>query len=67
MPWGRLKPIIKELLPETVLDKDQEAYGRIPGVLTALFGERDKGWRTERRNNVLFVFPETEQGEDVES
>jgi len=67
MPWGRLKEVIREILPPTVIDRDREAYNCVRDVLNALFGEERKGWRTEKKKGTTLIFADTEQGEDCES
>ena len=49
--WGHLVGVIGEALPETLDDRKGKAYWLVQGTMTALFGERGKGWHTFRRTD----------------
>jgi hypothetical protein len=49
VPWRGVKERLKELLPDVLSDRDTIAYQLVPKAMTALFGEQDIGWTTEKR------------------
>lgn len=49
VPWCGVTEQLKMILPEVLSDRDQIAYGLVPKAMSAVFGERDVGWTTEKR------------------
>ncbi len=58
IPWGKVVGILKESLPETMVDRDTVAYNLVPeAVSEALKGSQGEVWGTERRGkkNTTFI------------
>ena len=50
VPWGKVKALLKESLPDSLDDKDTVAYHLVgPAVTQVLGGDQNTAWRTERR------------------
>ena len=50
VPWGKLKALLKDALPDSLDDKDTIAYHLVgPAVTQILGGGQNDAWRTERR------------------
>lgn len=46
IPWGRVKSLIVEVLPESVDDRQQLAYNLIVPVINIILGPKDQGWHS---------------------
>jgi len=58
IPWGKVVGILKEALPETMVDRDDVAYNLVvEAVSEALGGPQGDVWTTERRGkkNTTFI------------
>lgn len=49
VPWRGVQEQLKTYLPDILEDIDNRAYHLVPKAMEAVFGERDKRWKTERR------------------
>jgi hypothetical protein len=57
IPWGKVKGILKDALPETMADRDSVAYQLVADAMTKILGPQGKAWATERRGsrNTTFI------------
>jgi len=46
LAWGSLKAFFKDILPDTIEDKDHFAYNLVPKVLDGIFGTQGENWHT---------------------
>lgn len=53
-PWGGVKALLRNHLPETLHDRDQVAYRLVSDALTEIFGAQNVGWHA-------FKHPKTEK------
>ena len=49
VPWRGVQEQLKNALPDVLSDRDQIAYRLVPKAMTAVFGEQDTGWKTEKK------------------
>jgi len=49
VPWKGVQEPLKDSLPDLLSDRDNIAYRLVPKAMTAVFGEQEVGWKTERR------------------
>jgi len=49
VPWKGVQEQLKGSLPDVLSDRDNIAYRLVPKAMTALFGEQEIGWKTEKR------------------
>ena len=49
VPWRGVLETLKTYLPDLLDEKDRIAYQLVPKAMTAVFGERESGWKTEKR------------------
>lgn len=49
VPWRGVQERLKEALPDVLSDRDSIAYGLVPKAMTAVFGEQNTAWNTEKR------------------
>jgi hypothetical protein len=49
IPWKGVQEQLKGSLPDLLSDRDKIAYHLVPKAMTAIFGEQEIGWKTEKR------------------
>lgn len=49
VPWKGVQEQLKVSLPDVLSDRDNIAYRLVPKAMTAVFGEQEIGWKTEKR------------------
>ncbi len=49
IPWRGVQEQLKNSLPDVLSDRDKIAYQLVPKAMSALFGEQEVGWTTEKR------------------
>ena len=49
IPWGVVVGILKDALPDTMLDRESVAFRMVPDALNEILGPKDEAWTTERR------------------
>jgi hypothetical protein len=49
VPWRGVQEQLKGSLPDVLSDRDNIAYRLVPKAMTAVFGEQESGWNTEKR------------------
>ena len=49
VPWKGVQEQLKGSLPDVLSDRDNIAYRLVPKAMTAVFGEQEIGWKTEKR------------------
>ncbi len=49
IPWRGVQEQLKDSLPDVLSDRDKIAYQLVPKAMSALFGEQEVGWTTEKR------------------
>jgi len=49
IPWRGVQEQLKGSLPDVLSDRDKIAYQLVPKAMSALFGEQEVGWTTEKR------------------
>jgi ATP-dependent Clp protease ATP-binding subunit ClpA/alpha-tubulin suppressor-like RCC1 family protein len=49
IPWKGFQEQLKNFLPKGLSDSDEIAYKLVPKAMTAVFGEKGVGWKTEKR------------------
>lgn len=49
IPWRGVQERIKEELPVNLTNRDKIAYGLVPKIMEAIFGQQNIGWMTEKR------------------
>lgn len=49
VPWRGVQEELKKSLPDVLSDRDNIAYHLVPKAMTAVFGEQEKSWKTEKR------------------
>ena len=55
--WGTAQVKIATTLPDTMVERVRydEAYAMVKPVLVRLFGEENIGWKTERRDQKVWI------------
>ena len=73
MPWKAVLEELKKTLPDVLSDRDSVAHQLVPRAMTAVFGEQEVGWSTERREKksgsgytTWVVIPEEKMEKDIE-
>jgi len=51
VPWKAALEVLKEKLPDVISNRDSLAHQLVPRAMTAVFGEQEVGWGTERRES----------------
>ena len=51
VPWRGVQERLKESLPKHLLDRDGIAYRLVPKAMTAIFGQQNNAWKTEKRSS----------------
>jgi len=49
VPWKGVQEQLKKFIPDVLSDRDNMAYRLVPKAMTAIFGEQEVGWKTEKR------------------
>jgi len=49
VPWKGVQEQLKGSLPDVLSDRDNIAHHLVPKAMTAVFGEQESGWNTEKR------------------
>jgi uncharacterized protein len=49
VPWMAVQTKLEGALPDVIADRSNVAYYLLPEAMTAIFGEQNKGWMTERK------------------
>jgi len=59
IPWRGIQEQLKGYLPDVLSDRDKIAYQLVPKAMSALFGEQEVGWTTEKRPSRSGLKPTT--------
>jgi len=49
VPWRGVQERLKQELPESLSNRDEEAYKLVPIAMNTVFGEQERAWRTIKR------------------